>query len=832
MLKLFAVGRLLASSLSAQVPSKHIPIQPPVSLLIPRSQAHKTLLTMSDKKFCIEYAKRGTAGCKKCKEKIGKGLLRVAKLVSNPFSDSGGDMKQWYHSDCIFETFARARATTKIIEEPDDLDGWEDIQPDDRKKLLELIANVTENRQSKPSPSKKVNKQQQIGLGAGPSSKVGTTSTPSRDSNTPSSSGNTPSSSGKRKPAKDTSDPSHKDNSFRQFRQICANIADEPSYKSKSEIINVFITDGTGGDGFRGNLLLWTRLLLPGVIKRVYNLQSKQLAKLFSQIFDVSLEEMVEDLEQGDVAETVRVFFEQSNAVLPAKKSNLSIQDVDRYLDELSQLTKEEEQQNLLKKVAKRCTANDLKIFVRLIKADLRINAGAKHILDGIHPDAYEAFQTTRDLEDVLQRVQKQRAAGKTGSLEIGISLMTPVLPMLAEPCKSVEYAMKKCPNGMLAEIKYDGERVQLHKRGDTFAYFSRSLKPVLPHKVKQFKEFIPQAFPHGENIILDAEVLLIDTNTGKPLPFGTLGVHKKSAFKDANVCLFVFDCLHLNGENLMKKTIMERRKILEKYMTEIPNRIMFSELKHITKAPDLSDMIASVIRQGLEGLVLKDFRSIYEPGKRHWLKVKKDYLGDGQAADSADLVVLGAWFGTGNKGGMMSVFLMGCFDGRRWRTVTKVHGGHDDATLDRLQTELKVVKISKDPSKVPKWLECSKTMIPDFVVQDPQSSQVWEVTGAEFTKNNVHTAHGISIRFPRVTKIRDDKDWETATSLQELLVLYENSKAGVRGRVFVFGALLRPLVAKQAVLGTIVAVSTAGRQQRGGLADQTAGHQDKAVTE
>lgn len=48
----------------------------------------------------------------------------------------------------------------------------------------------------------------------------------------------------------------------------------------------------------------------------------------------------------------------------------------------------------------------------------------------------------------------------------------------------------------------------------------------------------------------------------------------------------------------------------------------------------------------GLEGLVLKDLESIYEPGKRHWLKVKKDYLFDGAMADSADLVVLGAWFG------------------------------------------------------------------------------------------------------------------------------------------------------------------------------------------
>jgi ATP-dependent DNA ligase len=43
--------------------------------------------------------------------------------------------------------------------------------------------------------------------------------------------------------------------------------------------------------------------------------------------------------------------------------------------------------------------------------------------------------------------------------------------------------------------------------------------------------------------------------------------------------------------------------------------------------------------------------QSIYEPGKRHWLKVKKDYLYGGAMADSADLVVLGAWFGTGQKG-------------------------------------------------------------------------------------------------------------------------------------------------------------------------------------
>ena len=70
--------------------------------------------------------------------------------------------------------------------------------------------------------------------------------------------------------------------------------------------------------------------------------------------------------------------------------------------------------------------------------------------------------------------------------------------------------------------------------------------------------------------MILDAEVLMVDNKTGKPLPFGSLGIHKGTGFKDAVPCLFVFDIMHYNGENLMDKPIKERRKILEKQMVEV----------------------------------------------------------------------------------------------------------------------------------------------------------------------------------------------------------------------------------------------------------------------
>jgi DNA ligase-3 len=67
--------------------------------------------------------------------------------------------------------------------------------------------------------------------------------------------------------------------------------------------------------------------------------------------------------------------------------------------------------------------------------------------------------------------------------------------------------------------------------------------------------------------------------------------------------------------------------------------------------------------------------------------------------------------------------------------------------------------------------------MTPDFVAKDPKKTPVFEITGAEFSRAELHTADGISIRFPRITKRRDDKTWKTATSLEELKALFKVSK-------------------------------------------------------
>ena len=97
--------------------------------------------------------------------------------------------------------------------------------------------------------------------------------------------------------------------------------------------------------------------MLPGVVKRIYNVQSKQLVKIFSRITGASEEDMLEDLEAGDVAETVTKFFESSEKVSPASKATISIHDVDEFLDNVRFTT-------LLLRDKLNCTVGFVKCFL------------------------------------------------------------------------------------------------------------------------------------------------------------------------------------------------------------------------------------------------------------------------------------------------------------------------------------------------------------------------------------------------------------------------------------------------------------------------------------
>lgn len=349
---------------------------------------------------------------------------------------------------------------------------------------------------------------------------------------------------------------------------------------------------------------------------------------------------------------------------------------------------------------------------------------------------------------------------------------MTPISPMLAKPCNSIKDIFKKNLDGIYSEIKYDGERIQIHKSFDCIKYYSRNLKPILDYKIQSIEKYILKAFNNADNFIIDGEIILVDEN-GKLLPFGSLGIKKQKEFKNSTICLFVFDCIYFNNKDLKDEPLYIRKQILIDNMIEIKNHIMFCESKLIYNIDELKTLIIKIFKEGHEGLVLKPKNSIYEPNKRYWLKIKKDYLLNGKMIDTVDLIVLGAWYGTGKKGGLMSTFLMGCYDEeiKKFKMITKVHNGIDDKTLLLLQNKLNMVKIDKN--NIPDWLILKKNILPNFITNDPFNQPIWEIIGAEFILND----NNISIRFPRVLKIRDDKTFKESTKFSEIKLLCDKSK-------------------------------------------------------
>lgn len=262
---------------------------------------------MAEQRFMVEYAKRGTAGCKKCKDKIQKGVVRIGKIVPNPFSESAGEMKEWYHVKCMFEKLERARATTKKIEDITDLEGWEELQDEDKELINKHVSDLMAKINS--SPKKKV----QAKLNTSGHLTLPPTADPSINAPrkfsgfTAAKVDSSSSSPGPSTPAKASQgsalstrlcDPSHKDCLLREFRKLCATVAENSSYNTKTQIIEKFLRKGSGGDTFHGDLYLTVKLLLPGVVKSVYNLNDKQIVKLFSRIFRCNQDEMVRDLEQ------------------------------------------------------------------------------------------------------------------------------------------------------------------------------------------------------------------------------------------------------------------------------------------------------------------------------------------------------------------------------------------------------------------------------------------------------------------------------------------------------------------------------------------------------
>lgn len=358
-----------------------------------------------------------------------------------------------------------------------------------------------------------------------------------------------------------------------------------------------------------------------------------------------------------------------------------------------------------------------------------------------------------------------------------------PVKPMLAKPTTGVSEVLDKFQDiEFTCEYKYDGERAQVHiSEGGKVSIYSRNSENNTT-KYPDLAADVPKLLKEGcSSVVLDCEAVAYDRVTKKILPFQVLSTRARKDVKVADikvqVCLYAFDCLFLNGKVLVDRPLTERREALYSAISEKPGELFYATAKTSKELEELSTFLNEAVNVGTEGLIVKTLDSTYEPSKRsaHWLKLKKDYL-EG-VGDTFDLVPIGAWYGKGKRTGVFGAFLLAIYNENteEYQTISKIGTGFSEERLKELADLLRPLTISEPRS----YYRYGETLLPD-VWFEPKV--VWEVKAADLSISPVHQAaagmadavKGISIRFPRLVRVRDDKNPEQATGAEQVVEWYQ----------------------------------------------------------
>jgi len=492
----------------------------------------------------------------------------------------------------------------------------------------------------------------------------------------------------------------------------------------------------------------------------------------------------------GDLGGTTQKFL-KSKLQVQLFHEPLTVETVFDTLDKMAKSTgpgSMEQKINYLAGLLANAVPKEAKYIVRTVTGALRLGIAEMTVLDALAiaygggKESREVLERAYNISSDLGRVAKTVVEkGLKSVKKFHVSIGEPVRPMLAERLGSPEEILEKLGGKCIAEFKYDGERIQAHKKGNEVVLFSRRLENITeqyPDAAKLFRKHTK-----AKGAIIEAEVVAIDPDTDEMRPFQELmhrrrkyGVQK--AMEEYPVSLFMFDALYADGKDLTLKPYPVRHKALERII-QPSERVRVAEYCIVSNPEELEKFFEKAVENGCEGLMCKSMNpdSIYQAGARGWLwiKYKRDYKSE--MTDTVDLTVVGAFHGRGRRGGTYGALLLAAYDPDEdaFETVTKCGTGFTDENLEKLPKMMEKHKTPHQSPRVNSTLKADIWFEPKVVI---------EVIGAEITLSPIHTCaidtirkgSGLAIRFPRFTgNFRLDKAAEDATTTKEIVKMHRS---------------------------------------------------------
>ncbi|KAF9108305.1 DNA ligase (ATP) [Mortierella sp. AM989] len=459
-----------------------------------------------------------------------------------------------------------------------------------------------------------------------------------------------------------------------------------------------------------------------------------------------------------------------------------TVRDVNKLLTGLSKKGSDNAQTFLT--LVQSYTPLENKWIVRIINKDLKIGMSENSVLPCYHQDAMELFNVCSDLRKTVADCSDPALRVTTSSVNLGQAFK----PMLSKRLPSAKDVVESMGNmSFWIETKLDGERVQVHKDGENYRYWSRNsteythLYGATPNEGSLTPFLHPLINPKVEKLILDGEMVEYDPATKQIINFGTVktagGNHSSDAHK-RRPFLYVFDVLFMNGASIIDQPLESRRDMLPSIIPkEVEGCLEILKYQVASTEQHIIEAIDAAIMSHQEGVIVKNPKSAYTPNGRgqEWVKIKPEYV-DG-VFDSLDVLIVGGFYGSGSRGGqgVISSYLCAVRDntsksptGKKFLTFCKFGSGQ------LLGPHWKEYKHYRENP----WVDMvdNAKMRPDVII-DPEKSIVVEVKASEIVPNSDSYAAEYTLRFPRFLHVREDKDETSCMTLSEVHRMFREFK-------------------------------------------------------
>ncbi|XP_037824188.1 DNA ligase 4 [Lucilia sericata] len=548
------------------------------------------------------------------------------------------------------------------------------------------------------------------------------------------------------------------------------------------------------------------RCLIPNadMARPPYGLQIPSLGKVFIKILQLGSESRdAEILEarnfngfRGDYAERVYRVLKPRCSHQP---SNLTLKQVHDMLDTIANENRLNTEKVLIQ-LSETASAEEQMWFVRLLLKSMHLGIGDQRIFGILHPQAKAFFQICANLSKLCCNIADNKfnlattapsTTSALGALDLPVNIQPfeYIRPQLCEVFPgNIENLMAN--DVLYMETKMDGERFQLHYQNNRFKYFSRkgidythSFGSCYDEDNKLTSK-LQHLLPIGmTSVILDGEMMVWNTYHNKYHEKGeNTDVKNLNNARNCQPCFVVYDLLFWNGESMLKMPYIQRMHKLKHLFKEQEGVLQLMKSVKVTSPEDFKQKFQQALDQHEEGVVLKQQRAAYAPGRRNgsgWYKVKADYI-EGLTTEF-DLLVIGAFFNRTRT--FVESFLVGVL---KYVSLQQFEvysiGKVSNNTTQRvvLNNTLKPHWHLATEEPPPLWYHYRETNAegrPDAWIE-PRNSVILQIKATDLNPSGAF-ALSMALHFPRIQAWRNDKLWHECLSLEEYNQLKQSSGRG-----------------------------------------------------